>query len=51
MTNPWERLTEEDINNVKHQGNGCLHFLLSVLASVLATLATLDFFGFLNIWK
>jgi hypothetical protein len=49
--NPWEKLTEEDIRNIKYGGTGCWQFLLTVIASVIATLGFLDSFGFLEIWK
>lgn len=49
--NPWERLTEEDVNNIKYSGDGCVSFLLTVLSSVLVTFMALDLFGLLEIWK
>lgn len=48
--NSWEKLTEEDIRNIRFYGAGCWQFLLSILFSVLATLAVLDYSSLLDIW-
>jgi hypothetical protein len=47
-TRPSDKLTDEDIRNIKAHGSGCWTFIITVLWSVLVTLWLLDNTGFLK---